>query len=121
MQSIHPKEALFKGEKPFPIIPSCEHFAGSEKLINKALELQNTKGGVFDITMDCEDGAPQGREKEHAEMIVAMANGPLNKHKMAGARIHDYTNPHWRGDVDILVPGAGKRLAYITIPKPTAV
>lgn len=116
---IHPSKALFEGEKPFPIIPACEHFAGSEKLMTKAMELQNTKGGVFDITMDCEDGAPAGKEKEHAEMIVRMANSDLNKHKMAGARIHDYTNAHWKQDVDILVPGAGKVLAYITIPKPT--
>ncbi|MCB1180081.1 MAG: CoA ester lyase, partial [Leptospiraceae bacterium] len=42
----HPKEALFEGEKPFPIIPPCEHFAGSEKLITKALELQNKLGGL---------------------------------------------------------------------------
>ncbi|HEX5034470.1 MAG TPA: CoA ester lyase, partial [bacterium] len=107
MSKKHPNEALFAGEKPFPIIPACEHFAGSEKLITKAMELQNTKGGIFDITMDCEDGAPTGKEKEHAEMIVGMAKGPLNKHKMAGARIHDYTNAYWKQDVDILVGGAG--------------
>ena len=28
-------------------------------------------GPVFNITCDCEDGAPAGREKEHAEMIVS--------------------------------------------------
>jgi citrate lyase subunit beta/citryl-CoA lyase len=38
---------------------------------------------------------------------------------MAGARIHDYTSKFWKQDVDILVAGAGERLAYITIPKPT--
>ncbi|HNA80778.1 MAG TPA: aldolase/citrate lyase family protein, partial [Turneriella sp.] len=27
---------------------------------------------------------------------------------------------YWKQDVDILVPGCGERLAYITIPKPTA-
>jgi citrate lyase subunit beta/citryl-CoA lyase len=70
--------------------------------------------------MDCEDGAPTGKEKEHAEMIVAMAKGPLNKHKKAGARIHDYSNSFWKQDVDILVGGAGNELAYITIPKPTS-
>lgn len=118
-QKIHPKDALFSGEKPFPIIPCCEHFAGSEKLITKALELQNQKGGVFDITMDLEDGAPEGREKEHAEMIVAMQRSPLNQHKMSGVRIHDFSNQHWRQDVDVVVSGAGESLAYITIPKPT--
>ncbi len=115
----HPKEALFAGEKPFPIIPVCEHFAGSEKLITKALEMQNKMGGLFDITMDCEDGAQTGKEKEHAEMIVRIQNSELNKLKMSGVRIHDYTNPYWKQDVDIVIPGAGNKIAYITIPKPT--
>jgi citrate lyase subunit beta/citryl-CoA lyase len=39
---------------------------------------------------------------------------------MAGARIHDYTHPAWRLDIDILVGGAGNVLAYITIPKSTS-
>jgi citrate lyase subunit beta/citryl-CoA lyase len=115
----HPSKALFQGEKPFPIIPACEHFAGSEKLITKALELQNKMGGLFDITMDCEDGAQTGKEKEHAEMIVRIQNSELNKHKMSGVRIHDYSNAHWKLDVDIIVPQAGNTIAYITIPKPT--
>ncbi|MBX7149012.1 CoA ester lyase [bacterium] len=119
-KNIHPNEALFKGEKPFPVIPSCEHFAGSEKLITKALELQAKLNGVFDITMDCEDGAPEGREKEHAQMIIDIQKSALNKHKQSGVRIHDYSNQHWKQDVDILVPAIGETVAYITIPKPTA-
>ena len=57
MALTHPNEALFTGEKPFPMIPVCEHFAGSEKLITKALSLQETLGPIFNITCDCEDGA----------------------------------------------------------------
>lgn len=117
----HPSEALFEGERAFPIIPSCEHFAGSEKLISKALGLQDSIGPVFDITCDCEDGAAAGTEKEHAEMIVRVLNSELNKHKMAGARIHDYTHNCWQQDIEILVPGAGNVLSYITIPKATSV
>jgi len=116
----HPNEALFAGEKPFPVIPSCEHFAGSEKMIMKAFGFQEEKGPVFDITQDCEDGAPQGKEVEHANMIVNLTNSEHNRFKMAGARIHDYSNSWWKSDVDILVKGAGDKLAYITIPKPTA-
>ena len=119
-QPVHPSKALFAGEKPFPVIPSCEHFAGSEKLIGKALQLQDTLGPVFDITCDCEDGAPAGQEKAHAEMIVRVLTSEANKHKMAGARIHDYSHPLWKQDIDILVGGAGKVLAYITIPKSTS-
>ncbi len=120
MTAVHPSQALFAGERPFPIIPSCEHFAGSEKLIGKALELQDKLGPVFDITCDCEDGAPAGQEKAHAEMIVRMLTSPANKYKMAGARIHDYSHSLWKQDVDILVGGAGKVIAYITIPKSTS-
>ncbi len=116
---VHPNDALFAGEKPFPVIPACEHFAGSEKLILKALALQEGLGPVFDITCDCEDGAPAGREREHAEMIVRVINAEANKHRMAGARVHDYTHPHWRRDVEILVGGAGDLLAYLTLPKAT--
>jgi citrate lyase subunit beta/citryl-CoA lyase len=117
--AVHPNEALFGGEKPFPLIPACEHFAGSEKLILKALSLQDSIGPVFDITCDCEDGAASGQERDHAEMIVRVLNSDANKHRMAGARIHDYTHPAWKQDVDILVGGAGKVLSYITIPKCT--
>jgi citrate lyase subunit beta/citryl-CoA lyase len=81
--------------------------------------MQNKMGGMFDITMDCEDGAQTGKEKEHAEMIVRVQNSDLNKLGMSGVRIHDYTNAHWKLDVDIIVPGAGNKIAYITIPKPT--
>lgn len=122
--AVHPNQALFGGEKPFPVIPACEHFAGSEKLILKALSLQdpatpNGVGPVFDITCDCEDGAASGQEQAHAEMIVRVLNSEANRYKMAGARIHDYTHPHWKKDIDILVGGAGQVLSYLTIPKCT--
>ena len=113
----HPNEALFESGKSLPIIPSCEHFAGSEKLISKAMQLQEKLGPIFDITCDCEDGAETGKEVEHAKMIVRMVNSEANKYKMAGARIHDYSHPDWKQDIDILVPGAGENLTYITIPK----
>ena len=120
MEAKHPREALFSGEKPFPIIPACEHFAGSEKLIRKAFELQKKTGGHFDITMDLEDGAPAGREQQHAEMVVDMQRSEHNEHKMAGIRIHDHSHESWRADIDIIIPGAGDRCAYVTIPKPTS-
>jgi len=116
----HPGATLFKGEKPFPIIPSCEHYAGSEKLMLRALELQGSIGPVFDLTCDCEDGAQAGGEKDHAEMVVRVLNSPANKRKMAGVRIHDPSHALWKQDLDILVSGAGDMLAYITVPKATS-
>ena len=59
----HPRDILFRGEKPFPILPACDHYAGSEKLMLKALELQAALGPIFDVTCDCEDGAAPGAER----------------------------------------------------------
>lgn len=119
MSLVHPNDALFQGEKPFPAIPTCEHFAGSEKLITKALAFQDELGPIFDITCDCEDGAEAGQEQAHAEMIVRVLNSELNVHKMAGVRVHDFSHPSWKQDVDIIVKGIGNIVSYITIPKST--
>lgn len=116
---VHPDVALFEGERLLPVLASCEHFAGSEKLINKAFALQEELGPVFDITCDCEDGAQAGRETEHAEMVAACIMSAANRHGRAGARIHDYSHGHWRKDIDILLKNAGEKIAYITVPKAT--
>jgi len=115
---LHPAEVLFAGEKPFPVMPAVDHYAGSEKLMNKALALQAELGAIFDVTLDCEDGAPAGREVQHAQMCAEIAMSAANRHGRVGARIHDATHPHWERDLEILVAGAGTRLAFVTLPKP---
>jgi citrate lyase subunit beta / citryl-CoA lyase len=118
---VHPKDALFGGERAFPSLAACEHFAGSEKLIGKAMDLQGEYGSIFDITCDCEDGAASGQEREHAAMVARMVNSRRNRFGKAGARIHDPAHPAWRQDIDVIVGEAGDRVAYITIPKATSV
>jgi citrate lyase subunit beta/citryl-CoA lyase len=114
---LHPAAVLYREAKPFPSLPACEHYAGSEKLIVKALALQQTLGPIFDVTCDCEDGAPAGAEQAHAGMVANAINSSDNRHSRVGARIHDITHPHWRTDLEIIVGAAGNRLAYITLPK----
>ena len=120
-KALQPEQALFQGESPFPVIPACDHYAGTERFMRRALELQAERGPVFDVTLDLEDGAPAGGESEHAELVAGLLAGPGNRHGKAGARIHDYTSPWWRRDVETLVHGAGQHLAHVTIPKATAV
>ncbi|MDD5296834.1 MAG: aldolase/citrate lyase family protein [Rhodocyclaceae bacterium] len=115
---MHPDQVLFSGEKPFPILPAVDHYAGSEKLITKALGLQGEMGPVFDITCDCEDGARAGAEAEHAALCASLIMSADNRYGRVAARIHDITHPHWRMDLDILVAGAGSRLPFLTLPKP---
>lgn len=116
----HPDDALFSGEAPFPLLPACEHYTGSEHRMRKALALQNQVGAVFDITLDCEDGAPVGQEREHAQMIAGVLNSADNQHRRAGIRIHDADHPAWRQDLEIILGGAGDKVAYITLPKLTS-
>ncbi len=117
----HPKNVLFDGEKSFPILSACEHFAGSEKLILKALELQKEYGPIFDITCDCEDGAAAGDEESHARMVVRVISSEQNQFNKAGVRIHDPAHRAWKQDVDIIVGEAAHKLGYITIPKATEI
>ncbi len=113
-----PDTVLFSGEKPFPVLPAVDHYAGAEKLMRKAMSLQSELGPIFDITCDCEDGARAGAEREHAEMCAALIMSAENVHGRVAARIHDVTHAHWQQDLDILVSGAGRRLPFITLPKP---
>ncbi len=117
-ERLHPAAVLYAGIKPLPALSACEHYAGNEKLIRKALQLQSELGPVFDITADCEDGALAGQEKQHAQMVATMIRDPANRFGRVGARIHDVTHSHWRDDLDIIVGAAGNQVAYIVIPKP---
>lgn len=118
---LHPSDVLFSGEKPIPALPAVDHYAGSEKLILKALALQADMGPVFDITCDCEDGARAGAEREHAQMCATIIASSDNRFGRVGARIHDVTHASWQEDLEILVCGAGKRLPFVTLPKPRSV
>ena len=116
---LHPTAVLYSGAgKPFPALAVCEHFAGSEKLIRKALALQQQLGPIFDITADCEDGAPAGLESDHAAMIARLISSPDNAFGRLGVRIHDVRHPAWQAELRILLAEAGQRLAYLVLPKP---
>ena len=120
-QLLHPAAILYQGAKPFPVLAACEHFAGSEKNIRKALQLQAElpvdDRAVFDVTADCEDGAPAGREAEHAQMIADLLLDPANHFERLGARIHGVSHSHWREDLEIIVGRAGHKIAYVVLPK----
>lgn len=116
-EALHPSEVLYAGGRPFPALAACEHYAGSEKLLAKSIELQQRLGPVFDITADCEDGAPAGDEQAHATRLAGVIASDINRHGRIGARIHDVRHPAWRIELGILLAMAGERLAYIVLPK----
>lgn len=114
---LSPQVALYGHERPLPALPPCVHYAGSARFLAKALELQATRGPVFDVSGDCEDGAPVGLEAAHARMVATLIASPANRFGRMGARIHDITHPSWYSDLEILVGEAGDRIAFLTLPK----
>lgn len=118
----HPSNVLYICNRQFPQLAACEHFAGSEKLINKALQLQSelsiNEKPIFDITADCEDGATTGNEKGHAEMIANLVSSSRNRFNRVGVRIHDARHPLWRDELDIIISRTGQNVAYFVLPKP---
>lgn len=117
MRVLTPAEVLFEGEVPPAVMPPCDHYAGSEKLIRKSLALQARVGPVFDITLDCEDGAQVGLEAAHAEMVASFIGGEDDHFGRIGVRIHDFQHPAWRDDLRIILRAARRAPAYVTLPK----
>ena len=116
--SVHPRDALFEAGEIPPDLPVCDHYCGVETRMRKSLALQAEMGPVFDITLDCEDGAPIGAEAEHAHMVAELALSAANVHGRVGARVHPVDHPSFAHDVATLVGRAGTRLAYLMVPKP---
>lgn len=81
---------------------------------------------VFDVTLDCEDGAPVGGEREHAQMVVSLANDAAVAHRgcagglarpRVAVRVHPVHHPAFQQDVQTVVSGAGASLCHLMIPK----
>ncbi len=118
---VHPRQALFDADEVAAPLPVCDHYAGVELLMRKSLELQAELGPVFDVTLDCEDGAPVGGEVEHAHLAADMLTSKLNRYRRVGARVHPVTHAAFGQDAATLVNRAGDALAYLMVPKPNGV
>ena len=116
--AILPRDALFDDSNAAPNLPVCDHYCGTELRMRKALALQAEFGPVFDITLDCEDGAPIGAEAEHAQLCAELVMSADNLFGRIGARVHPVDHPSFAADVDTLIGSAGDRLAYLMVPKP---
>ncbi|HJV74560.1 MAG TPA: aldolase/citrate lyase family protein, partial [Noviherbaspirillum sp.] len=114
---MHPSAVLFQGKHKPVTIPACDHYAGSEKLMHKSIALQQELGPVFDITLDCEDGASAGNEEAHAKLIASLVTSDTNRFNRIGARIHDVTHPCFERDIELICAVAARRLAYLVVPK----
>lgn len=126
----HPRDILLGAQSASASLPVCDHYSGVEARMVKSLALQAEMSQefgacVFDVTLDCEDGAPVGGEKDHAHMVVALANQAQEASKRIASvvpprvavRVHAVDHPAFEQDVDMIVGGAAAALCHVMIPK----
>jgi citrate lyase subunit beta/citryl-CoA lyase len=116
--NLHPRDALFDADEPAPAaLPVCDHYAGVEARMRKSLALQGELGPVFDVTLDCEDGAPVGGEAEHALLVAALLAGADNRFGRVGVRLPPVHHAKFE-EVASIVLEAARAPAYLMLPKP---
>ena len=71
---------------------------------------------VFDVTLDCEDGAPVGGEAEHAGLVTELALAAAPQARVA-VRVHPVDHPAFGTDVATIAGRAGHRLVHLMVPK----
>lgn len=117
---LHPDIVLHSGvgsSANEPLIPACEHYAGDEKKLRKALALQHDLRGAFDVTADLEDGAAAGTEAQMARLLAGILAEPRAVTYRVGCRVHPADHAAFASDVTILLEANPPGLAYITLPK----
>ena len=125
----HPRDVLL-GACSAPVLPVCDHYCGVESRMVKSLALQAEMAQefgtcVFDVTLDCEDGAPAGGEKTHAFMVAALARRVLTAANSiensipprVALRVHPVDHPAFAQDVEIIVGTAGDAFCHVMLPK----
>jgi citrate lyase subunit beta/citryl-CoA lyase len=118
MPALHPDQALYGGTKLPPVLPVCDHYAGTEPLMRKSLARLGAAGRrpAFDVTLDIEDGAPAGCEAEQAELIAALLTDRPAAGRV-GVRLPHVHHPEFITVIQILLGKAAEQIDFFTIPK----
>ena len=121
MAKKHPREVLLDAQAGGVHLPVCDHYSGVEVRMKKSLQLQAEMteefgACVFDVTLDCEDGAPVGGEADHAQLVVELALAAAPKARV-GVRVHPVDHPSFGADIATIAGKAGHKLTHIMIPK----
>jgi len=119
--SLHPRDVLMGAQAGSVQLPVCDHYSGVEVRMRKSLQLQaemTQEFGtcVFDVTLDCEDGAPVGGEAEHASLVTELALAAAPDARVA-VRVHPVDHPSFDADVAHIAGQAGHRLVHLMVPK----
>ena len=118
---LHPRDVLLGAQASGVLLPVCDHYSGVEVRMRKSLQLQaemTQEFGtcVFDVSLDCEDGAPVGGEAEHAALVTELVLHAGADARVA-VRVHPVDHPSFQADMAYIAGKAGSRLAHIMVPK----
>src|SRR3954466_10213086 len=118
---MHPRDFLLTAQARTGALPVCDHYSGVEARMRKSLQLQQELtqefgACVFDVTLDCEDGAPVGGEAEHAALVVELALVAPRNARVA-VRVHPVDHPAFESDIATIAGRAGHRLVHVMLPK----
>ena len=117
----HPRSVLLGAQARTGILPVCDHYSGIPSRMVQSLELQEELtrefgACVMDVTLDCEDGAPVGREAAHAALVAELVANSARSARVA-VRVHALDHPAFAEDVRILLLRGGDKLRHIMLPK----
>ncbi len=117
----HPRDVLLGSQAGSVQLPVCDHYSGVEVRMRKSLQLQaemTQEFGtcVFDVTLDCEDGAPVGGEAEHAALVTELALSAAPEARVA-VRVHPVNHPSFQADIATIAGKAANHLTHIMVPK----
>ncbi|WP_081499387.1 CoA ester lyase [Limnohabitans sp. Rim47] len=120
----HPRDILLGAQAGSVQLPVCDHYSGVEARMRKSLQLQSEMTQefgtcVFDVTLDCEDGAPIGGEAEHAALVTEMAlsTTAVSTNARIAVRVHPVDHPSFDADMAHVAGRAGRVLTHIMVPK----
>jgi citrate lyase subunit beta/citryl-CoA lyase len=117
----HPRAVLLGAQAAIGILPVCDHYSGVEARMRKSLQLQAQMceefgACVFDVTLDCEDGAPVGGEREHAALVASLLSLARDLARVA-VRVHPVDHSAFEQDIETIVGQGAGRLCHVMLPK----
>jgi citrate lyase subunit beta / citryl-CoA lyase len=117
----HPAQILLGAQAGAFSLPVCDHYSGVEARMRKSLQLQADMSDefgacVFDVTLDCEDGAPVGGEAEHAALVTELAMSAAPGARVA-VRVHPVGHAAFESDVQTILGRAARHLCHVMVPK----
>jgi len=119
--SLHPRDVLLGAQAAAGFLPVCDHYSGVEARMRKSLQLQAEMSQefgtcVFDVTLDCEDGAPVGGEADHAALVVSLV-AQAGEGARVAVRVHALDHPAFESDIHTIAGQVGQRLSHLMVPK----